>query len=138
MADRFDFIRQEMEALQEAGLAPPLAHDQPPPGAWMTVDGKRVLNLCTNNYLGLANDTRLVQAAHQALDRFGVGPTAVRSIAGTLDHARQLEQRWPPFKGVEDALYVQSGFCANQAAIRPLVGKEDVIFSDRLNHASDH
>jgi glycine C-acetyltransferase len=95
-----------------------------------------VLNLCTNNYLGLANDPRLLQAAHAALDRFGAGPTAVRSIAGTLTIHRELERKVAEFKGVEDALYVQSGFCANQAAIPPLVGKEDVIFSDRLNHAS--
>jgi glycine C-acetyltransferase len=83
-----------------------------------------------------------VQAAHDALDRFGVGPSAVRSIAGTLSLHAELEQRVAEFKGVEDALYVQSGFCANQAAIPPLVGadkqhpNEDVIFSDRLNHAS--
>ena len=79
---------------------------------------------------------RLVQAAHDALDRFGVGPTAVRSIAGTLSLHAELERQVAAFKGVEDALYVQSGFCANQAAVPPLVGKEDVIFSDRLNHAS--
>jgi glycine C-acetyltransferase len=84
----------------------------------------------------------LVQAAHEALDRFGVGPTAVRSIAGTLSLHAELERKVAEFKGVEDALYVQSGFCANQAAIPPLVGadkghpKGDVIFSDRLNHAS--
>jgi glycine C-acetyltransferase len=95
-----------------------------------------VLNLCTNNYLGLATHPRLVQAAHEALDRFGVGPTAVRSIAGTLSLHTELEQKVAEFKGVEDALYVQSGFCANQAAIPPLVGREDVVFSDRLNHAS--
>jgi glycine C-acetyltransferase len=102
----------------------------------MTVDGKKVLNLCTNNYLGLADHPRLVKAAHEALDRYGVGPTAVRSIAGTLALHVELEKSVAEFKGVEDALYVQSGLCANQAAIQPLVGKEDVIFSDRLNHAS--
>jgi glycine C-acetyltransferase len=142
MADKFDFIREDTQTLKDAGLFITLRTIDSPPGAWMTVDGKEVLNLCTNNYLGLADDARLVQAAHDALDRFGVGPTAVRSIAGTLSLHAELEQRVAEFKGVEDALYVQSGFCANQAAIPPLVGadkqhpKEDVIFSDRLNHAS--
>ena len=136
MTDKFNFIRQEMAALQDAGLFIQLRTIDSAPGPWMVVDGERVLNLCTNNYLGLADDPRLIQAAHEALDRFGVGPTAVRSIAGTLTLHTGLERAVATFKGVEDALYVQSGFCANQAAIPPLVGKEDVIFSDRLNHAS--
>jgi glycine C-acetyltransferase len=136
MADKFDFIREDTKELKEAGLFITLRTIDSPPGPWMVVDGKRVLNLCTNNYLGLADDARLVRAARDALDRFGVGPTAVRSIAGTLTLHAELERKVAAFKGVEDALYVQSGFCANQAAIPPLVGKEDVIFSDRLNHAS--
>jgi glycine C-acetyltransferase len=136
MTDKFDFIREDIKALKDAGLFITLRTIDSPPGAWMTVDGKKVLNLCTNNYLGLAGDARLVRAAHEALDRFGVGPTAVRSIAGTLTVHAELEREVAAFKGVEDALYVQSGFCANQAAIPPLVGKDDVIFSDRLNHAS--
>jgi glycine C-acetyltransferase len=136
MGDKFDFIREDTAALKEAGLFIRLRTIDSPPGAWMVVDGKKVLNLCTNNYLGLAAHPRLVQAAHGALDRFGVGPTAVRSIAGTLSLHVELERRVAEFKGVEDALYVQSGLCANQAAIPPLVGKEDVVFSDRLNHAS--
>jgi glycine C-acetyltransferase len=134
--NKFDFIREDTKALKDAGLFITLRTIDSPPGAWMDVDGKRVLNLCTNNYLGLADNERLVQAAHDALDRFGVGPTAVRSIAGTLSLHAALERKVAEFKGVEDALYVQSGFCANQAAIPPLVNKEDVIFSDRLNHAS--
>jgi glycine C-acetyltransferase len=136
MGDKFDFIREDTAALKEAGLFIHLRTIDSPPGAWMVVDGKRVLNLCTNNYLGLAAHPRLVQAAHEALDRFGVGPTAVRSIAGTLSLHVELERKVAEFKGVEDALYVQSGLCANQAAIPPLVGKGDVVFSDRLNHAS--
>jgi glycine C-acetyltransferase len=136
MSDKFDFIREDIEALKEAGLFIQLRTIESPPGAWMEVDGQKVLNLCTNNYLGLANDERLVRAAQEALDQYGAGPTAVRSIAGTLKIHEALERAVAEFKGVEDALYVQSGFCANQAAIPPLVGKEDVIFSDRLNHAS--
>lgn len=133
---KLHWIEEEIAALQEQGLFVNLRIIDSPAGAWMVVDGKRVLNLCTNNYLGLANDPRLVQAAKTALDRFGAGPTAVRSIAGTLTLHRELEEAMAEFKHVEDALYVQAGFLANQAALPPLVGPEDVIFSDRLNHAS--
>lgn len=133
---KLTWIEEELTALRESGLFTHLRIIDSPPGAWMTVDGKKVLNLCTNNYLGLANHPRLVQAAKDALDHYGVGPTAVRTIAGTLAVHRELERKIAEFKHVEDALCVQSGLIANQAAIPPLVGKEDVIFSDRLNHAS--
>ncbi len=133
---KLQWIEDEITALQESGLFINLRVIDSPPAAWMVVDGKRVLNLCTNNYLGLASDPRLVQAAQAALDKYGAGPTAVRSIAGTLAIHRALEKQMAAFKNVEDALYVQSGFLANQAALPPLVGKGDVIFSDRLNHAS--
>ena len=130
------WIEEEINALKENGLFINLRTIDSPPGAWMTVDDKKVLNLCTNNYLGLADDERLKDAAKAAIDRFGAGPTAVRSIAGTLSIHQELERAVAEFKRVEDALYVQGGFVANQAAIPPLVGREDVIFSDRLNHAS--
>lgn len=142
MGDKFDFIRQEMSNLQESGLFITLRVMGSPADAWMIVDGKRVLNFCTNNYLGLANHPAMKEAAKKAIDQWGVGPAAVRSIAGTQELHIHLEKRLAEFKGVEDALYVQSGFCANQAAIPPLVGRDkdtgeqDVIFSDRLNHAS--
>jgi len=136
MSDKLAWINGEMNALQEQGLKITIRTIGSACGPWMVVDGKKVLNLCTNNYLGLANDPRLKAAAHKAIEEWGVGPAAVRSIAGTLELHRQFEQRIAAFKGVEDALYVQSGFCANQAAIPPMVGKEDVIFTDRLNHAS--
>jgi glycine C-acetyltransferase len=109
---------------------------------WMDVDGKRVLNFCTNNYLGLANHPDLKKAAKKAIDDWGVGPGAVRTIAGTQRLHIECEKRLAEFKNVEASLLVQSGFCANQAAIPPLVGRnretgeQDVIFSDRLNHAS--
>ncbi len=135
-ADKLDFIRAEMENLRESNLLITIRTMGSPADAWMVVDGRRVLNFCTNNYLGLANHPRLREAAKAAIDKWGVGPAAVRSIAGTQELHLELERRLAAFKKVEDALYVQSGFCANQAAIPPLVGKEDVIFSDRLNHAS--
>ncbi|NLF14509.1 MAG: glycine C-acetyltransferase [Anaerolineaceae bacterium] len=142
MADKFDFIRDDVAGLKDAGLFINLRVMGSAADAWMIVDGKRVLNFCTNNYLGLANHPAMKEAAQRAIDEWGVGPAAVRSIAGTQALHVQLEQRLAAFKGVEDALYVQSGFCANQAAIAPLVGRDretgqqDVIFSDRLNHAS--
>ena len=142
MADKFDFIRGDVSALKESGLFINLRIMGSPADAWMTVDGRRVLNFCTNNYLGLANHRKMKEAAARAIDEWGVGPAAVRSIAGTQGLHVELEKRLAAFKGVEDALYVQSGFCANQAAIAPLVGRDratgtqDVIFSDRLNHAS--
>jgi glycine C-acetyltransferase len=142
MADRFDFIREDVAGLQDSGLLITLRIMGSPADAWMIVDGRRVLNFCTNNYLGLANHPRMKEAAQKAIKEWGVGPAAVRSIAGTQDLHVELENRLAAFKGVEDALYVQSGFCANQAAIAPLVGRnratgeQDVIFSDRLNHAS--
>jgi glycine C-acetyltransferase len=142
MSDKFDFIRQDVAALKEAGLFINLRVMGSPADAWMVVDGKKVLNFCTNNYLGLANHPKMKKAAKKAIEQWGVGPAAVRSIAGTQALHIQLEKRLAEFKGVEDALYVQSGFCANQAAIPTLVGQDrasgaqDAIFSDRLNHAS--
>ncbi|NLS76167.1 MAG: glycine C-acetyltransferase [Chloroflexi bacterium] len=133
---KLQFIVDEMESLRQAGLLINIRTMESPADAWMIVNGKRVLNLCTNNYLGLANHPRLKEAAKAAVDRWGVGPAAVRSIAGTQALHLELERRLAEFKGVEDALYVQSGFCANQAAIGALVGPEDCIISDRLNHAS--
>ena len=130
------FIQQELEDLAESKLFINIRTIESPADAWMRVNGAKVLNLCTNNYLGLANHPQVREAAKQAIDRWGVGPAAVRTIAGTQGLHLELEQRLAQFKGVEDALYVQSGFCANQAAIPPLVGREDCIFSDRLNHAS--
>jgi glycine C-acetyltransferase len=102
----------------------------------LVVDGRRVLNFCSNNYLGLASHPRLVEAAKQALDRYGVGPAAVRTIAGTLEIHLELERRLAEFKGVPAAITFPSGFTANLATIPALVAKDDVIFSDELNHAS--
>jgi glycine C-acetyltransferase len=134
--DKLAFIDEDIASLKEQGLFIHIRTIESAQGPWIIVDGKRVLNFCSNNYLGLANDPRMKEAAKKAIDQFGVGPAAVRSIAGTLSLHLEFERRIAAFKGVEDALYVQSGFCANQAAIPPLVGKEDVVFSDRLNHAS--
>ncbi|HWR65715.1 MAG TPA: glycine C-acetyltransferase [Bellilinea sp.] len=136
MTDRLDWIQKELDGLKEAGLFNRIRTLSSPQGAWLVVDGKRVQNFCSNNYLGMANNPRLVAAAKKAADDYGVGPGAVRSIAGTMDLHLELERRLAAFKGVEAAITFQSGFAANLAAIAALVTKDDVIFSDELNHAS--
>jgi glycine C-acetyltransferase len=133
---KIDWITQEIEGLKTQGLYNRIRTIASPQGAWLVVDGKKVLNFCSNNYLGLADHPRLVAAAQKAAEEMGVGPAAVRTIAGTTTLHLELEKRLAAFKGVEAAITFQSGFAANLATIPALVGKEDVIFSDRLNHAS--
>ena len=133
---KIDWIRQEIENLQTAGLYNRIRTLGSAQGAWLLVDGSKVLNFCSNNYLGLANHPNIVSAAKKAADSYGIGPGAVRSIAGTMELHLELEKRLAKFKGVEAAITFQSGFTANLATIPALVGKEDVVFSDRLNHAS--
>lgn len=136
MSKRLDWIQEELNTLKEAGLYNHIRTMSSPQGARLIVDGKPALNFCSNNYLGLANHPRMKAAAQAAIEKYGVGPAAVRTIAGTIDLHKELERRVAAFKGVESALSFQSGFCANLAAIPALVGKEDVIYSDELNHAS--
>ena len=130
------WIAEEIARLKEQGLFTHIRTLSSPQGAWLVVDGRRVLNFSSNNYLGLANHPRLIEAAKQAMDTYGVGPAAVRTIAGTMDLHLELERRLAEFKGAEAAITFQSGFTANLATIPALVGKGDVIFSDELNHAS--
>ncbi len=131
-----DWLTQELDGLKEQGLYNRIRTIGSPQGARLIVDGKDVLNFCSNNYLGLANHPKIVEAAKEATRKYGVGPAAVRTIAGTTDLHIQLEKRLAAFKGAEDVITFQSGFTANLGTIPALVGKEDVIFSDRLNHAS--
>ena len=130
------WISEELDRLKSAGLYTNIRTLSSPQGAWLVVDGQEVLNFCSNNYLGLANHPRVVEAAKEATDAFGVGPGAVRTIAGTMSLHIDFERRMASFKGVEAAISFQSGFNANLATIPALVGKEDVIYSDELNHAS--
>ncbi|MBT3391673.1 MAG: glycine C-acetyltransferase [Chloroflexi bacterium] len=136
MTDKLTWIDEELQNLHNAGLYNNIRTLSSPQGAWLVVDGKKALNFCSNNYLGLANHPRLVAAAKKAMDKYGVGPGAVRTIAGTMDMHVKLDQRLAEFKGVDAAITFQSGFTANLAVIPALVGKEDAIFSDALNHAS--
>ncbi|OGD70707.1 8-amino-7-oxononanoate synthase [Candidatus Collierbacteria bacterium RIFOXYA1_FULL_46_24] len=105
-------------------------------GAWIIVNGKRVLNLCSNNYLGLAGDPKIGQAAIGAIKKYGVGPGAVRALSGNSILHEELETRLAKFKHTEAALVVQGGYIANLVAIQTLMGKEDIVISDELNHAS--
>ncbi len=136
MAEKLNWIRDELQSLKDAGLYNRIRTLNSAQGAWLEVDGERVLNFCSNNYLGLANHPKLIQAAQEATRSYGVGPAAVRTIAGTMDLHIQFEERMAAFKKVDSAISFQSGFNANLATIPALVDKGDVIFSDELNHAS--
>jgi glycine C-acetyltransferase len=134
--NKLQWIQDELQNLKDAGLYNRIRTLSSPQGAWLVVDGKRVLNFCSNNYLGMANHPRLVQAVREAVEKYGVGPAAVRTIAGTMDLHLELERRLAAFKGVHSCITFQSGFTANTGTIPALVGKDDAIFSDELNHAS--
>lgn len=136
MVNKTAFLEEQLDDLRDQGLFNTIRTIESPMDGRIVVDGKPVINFCANNYLGLANHPRLLQAAKDAIDKYGIGPGAVRTIAGTMNLHTELEQRLAAFKGVEAAITLQSGFTANLATIPALVGRGDVIFSDGLNHAS--
>ena len=105
-------------------------------GAYLTIEGKPRLNFCSNNYLGLANDEVLRQAAIDAINNYGVGTGSVRALSGTNELHIDLENKLAHFKHAEAALAVTGGYMANMAAIQTIIGKEDIVVSDELNHAS--
>ncbi len=131
-----DFIPTDLQELKDSGLYVHIRTLESPQGAWIVVEGRRVLNMCSNNYLGFANHPALREAAKKAIDTYGVGPGAVRTIAGTMKLHLELEEKLAAFKGAEAVISFQSGFNANLATIPALVGRGDAIFSDELNHAS--
>ena len=133
---KLDFLTEEIQSLRDQGLYNTIRTVEGPQGAWMTVDGRKVLNLCSNNYLGFANMPELRERAKQAIDRYGVGPGAVRTIAGTQSIHLELERKLAEFKEAPACILLQAGFTANVAVIPTITGEEDVIFSDELNHAS--
>ncbi len=136
MHNKLAWIEESLNDLRARGLYTTIRTLHSPQGAWLEVDGRRALNFCSNNYLGLANDPRLIAAAQAAMARYGVGPAAVRTIAGTMDVHLELEAALASFKEAEAAILFQSGFTSNLAAVPALVGPGDAIFSDELNHAS--
>jgi len=133
---RTGWLQDEIENLKATGLYNHIRTIDSPMDAWVTIDGRRLLNFCANNYLGLANHPRVRAAAQRGIDAYGVGPGAVRSIAGTTTLHIELEKRLAEFKHAEACVTFQSGFTANLATIAALVGPGALIFSDELNHAS--
>jgi glycine C-acetyltransferase len=134
--DPLGWIDDELQQLAEAGLLTNIRTIESPMEARVVIDGRPRLNFCANNYLGLANHPRLRDAAKAAIDQYGVGPGAVRTIAGTTALHVALEEQLAEFKQAEACITFQSGFAANLATIPALVGADDLIFSDELNHAS--
>ncbi len=131
-----DYLKEELGELNRAGTAlhPRVLEDEQK--ARTRFDGRDVINLASNNYLGLAAHPRLKRAAAEAAERYGAGSGAVRTIAGTMSLHRELERKFAEFKGAEDSIMFQSGFTANSGTVAAILGKEDVIVSDQLNHAS--
>lgn len=134
--DVMEFINQELRDLERKGLFRRLRELESAQGPRAVFDGKEVINLSSNNYLGLTSHPRLVHAAVEATTRFGAGSGSVRTIAGTMTLHEELERRLAQFKHTEAALVFQSGFTCNSGIIPVLVGEGDVILSDELNHAS--
>jgi len=131
-----DYLKEELGDLDQQGL---LQHPRTLEGeqhARARFDGKDVINLASNNYLGLAAHPKLKEAAEKAAAEYGAGSGAVRTIAGTMTLHRELERRFAAFKGAEAALMFQSGFTANSGTVAAILSPEDVIVSDQLNHAS--
>ncbi len=135
MFDYTEFVK-ELEELKKNGLLNRIRTLESPQGAWLLIEGKKVLNMCSNNYLGLAFNDQMKEAAIEAIKKWGVGPGAVRTIAGTLKIHSVLEKELAAFKKVEASLVLQSGFNANQAVVPALLGENDAVLSDELNHAS--
>jgi glycine C-acetyltransferase len=131
-----DHLRQAIDEIREAGLYKGERHITTPQGANVGVDDKNVLNLCANNYLGLADHPELIKAAQGALDTWGFGMASVRFICGTQELHKELEARISSFLGTEDTILYSSCFDANTGLFETLLGPEDAIISDALNHAS--
>jgi len=129
-------IAERLEELRESGLRRRLRLVQSPQGARVMLDGRDVLLLCSNDYLGLASHPRVRAAAAEAAMRWGAGAGSARLIAGNMPPHRALEQRLAAFEGYESALLFGSGYLANTGAIAALAGRGEVVFSDELNHAS--
>src|SRR5882762_8017690 len=130
-------LAQQLEEIRRAGLYKSERTITTPQDAHVRVgDGQPVLNLCANNYLGLAEHPAVVRAAHEALDKWGYGLSSVRFICGTQSIHKQLEAKLSEFLGTEDTILYSSCFDANGGLFETLLGSEDAIISDELNHAS--
>ena len=131
-----DYVGAQLAALQSQGVYRHLSIVSGPQSAHAVVNGKPILNLASNNYLGLATHPKLKQAAIEAVEEYGAGSGAVRTIVGTLSMHEELESKLARFKGAEASLVFQSGFTANAGVLGPLLEEGDLVISDELNHAS--
>ncbi|MBA2762911.1 MAG: glycine C-acetyltransferase [Segetibacter sp.] len=129
-------IKHELDEIESAGLFKKERVITSEQGPEITVNGKRVLNFCANNYLGLSSHPKVIQAAHQAIDTHGYGLSSVRFICGTQDIHKTLEKKISDFLGTEDTILYAAAFDANGGVFEPLFNEEDTIISDALNHAS--
>ena len=129
-------LKNELNTIQQNGLYKKERIITSPQGAEIVVNGETVLNFCSNNYLGLSSHPEVVQAAKDALDSHGFGMSSVRFICGTQDIHKQLEAAIADFYGTEDTILYAAAFDANGGVFEPLLGEEDCIISDSLNHAS--
>ncbi len=132
-----DDVKKEIQSIRESGLYKEERIIVTPQGAEIEVEsGKKVLNFCANNYLGLSSHPKVVEAAHKTLDERGYGMSSVRFICGTQDIHKTLEKKVADFLGVDDSLLYAACFDANGGVFEPILGKEDAIITDELNHAS--
>jgi glycine C-acetyltransferase len=130
------FLSAELQSIREAGLYKKERIITSPQGAEIIVNGKKVLNFCANNYLGLSSHPRVIEAAKKALDTHGFGMSSVRFICGTQDIHKKLEEKIAQFYGTEDTILYAAAFDANGGVFEPLLSEADCIISDELNHAS--
>src|SRR5262245_41339175 len=135
-ADPLSFLSAELDTLRQQGLYRSLRILDDKQQATSRFDGKTVVNLSSNNYLGLTTHPKLVARAIEAIERFGVGSGSVRTIAGTMAIHMELERRLAAFKKTEAVVVFQSGFTANAGTVSAILSKDDVVISDELNHAS--
>src|SRR5919109_933793 len=136
MADPLAYLGEQIESWKRAGTYQRLRVLESESAAESRFDGRQVINLASNNYLGLTTHPKLREAALEATKRYGVGSGAVRTIAGTMKIHMELEEKIARFKNVEACVVFQSGFAANAGTVSAILGKEDFIISDALNHAS--
>ncbi len=131
-----NFLKTNLEDLKSKGLYNEINVITGQNGPVIEIEGKKLINLSSNNYLGLATNKRMIDASIKATEKYGVGAGAVRTINGTLDIHIELEKKLAAFKHTEAAIAFQSGFNCNMAAISAVMNKKDAILSDALNHAS--
>lgn len=133
---KFSFLKEEIDKLKQEGLYSTIRTLDGPQGTWVKINGREMLNLCANNYLGFCTNEEVKLKAKEAIDRFGVGAGAVRPIAGNLSIHEELEKKLAEFKDAEAVILLQSGILANIAVIPLVLGEQDIVLSDELNHAS--